>query len=212
MAGAATLFELGRRSLVMLKDELARCGIPVDPKLELRRGEGVLCYYNLNDGHIYLSLPDPATPHGKFELLFFRALIHFDNTAEVMRLLELIIPWLIAHEVGHHLRHKFGLYTADQWREEAIANQLAIAFTRQRLSTAELEEVQDALARAIAGISRTLASAPETTDVHVIQTMMRYILTHMAWFHHDLTAAEEETIAALAHRNNSPFRSSQTAR
>lgn len=205
MTDAAALFESGRRSLLILKDELARCGMSVDPKLELRRGEGVLCYYNLDDGHIYLCVPDPTTPHGKFELLFFRAAIHFDSTAEVIRLFELIIPWLIAHEVGHHLRHKCGLYSADQWREEAIANQLAIAFTKQRLSTAELEEVQDTLARAIAGISRTLASTPETADTRSIHKLMRYIHTHMTWFYHDLTATQNESIGGLLHRNNSPF-------
>ena len=74
--GAVNLFDLAHQSLHTLSDELATYGLYVDPGLELRRGEGLLCYYSLPDGHIYLSAPDPERPRGKFELLIFWT---FDN-------------------------------------------------------------------------------------------------------------------------------------
>jgi hypothetical protein len=192
---AAELFELGRQSLQALISELEICNIYVDAGLELRYGEGLLCHYNLKDEHIYLSVPDSEKTHGKFELLFLRSVINFDSSDEIMRFLELLTPWLIAHETGHYLRHKYGLFGTNLWEEEQIANQLAIAFTRRWLTSAQTQEILDLLARAIANLSHLLEVDSEPMNDDSTRDPVRYVYTHMRWFYRDLTAHESQTIA-----------------
>ena len=151
-----------------MRDELATYGLYGRPDLELRRGEGLLCYYNLPDGHIYLSVPDPEYPRGKFELLILRAAINLGTDDEVMRLLELLVPWLIAHEFAHHLRHRYGLLGENPWEEERIANHLAGVFAKRRLTAAQRQELLEALSKALANLSGSL-NAPTTTRTGSIQ-------------------------------------------
>ncbi|MCB9106942.1 MAG: hypothetical protein H6633_22255 [Anaerolineales bacterium] len=47
--------------------EFAAYGLEADPGIELRQGNGVLCYYSLEDRHIYLSVPDFSRPVGKLQ-------------------------------------------------------------------------------------------------------------------------------------------------
>lgn len=104
------LFQLGSRTLASLRAELTRHDVEVAPTLELRRGQSLLSHYSIKDGHIYLSTPDPHTPGGKFQLLLLRSLVRLETDSQIYRLLELLIPWLIAHEIAHHLRHRSGRF------------------------------------------------------------------------------------------------------
>jgi len=192
------LFELGRQSLRALTNELAIYALYVDAKLEVRPGRALLCHFSREDGLIYLSIPDPETERGKFELLLLRAMIRFDSNEELMRLLELLIPWLIAHETGHYLRHKDGLFRADLWDEERVANQLAIAFTKQRLSQDEREVLLQKMTRAIAGLALVVESKREPVAIRSRRNLVHYIYTHMCWFYADLLAEETLTIAEFA--------------
>jgi hypothetical protein len=196
--GTAELFELGRQTLYALRAELAAYNIAIDPRLEVRQGAGLLCHYSLHDGHIYLSLPDPTTAQGKFKLLLYRALMNVDSNDEVMHLLKLFIPWLVAHEMGHHLRHKAGLFSADLWAEERIANQLAFAFIHGRLALVEKQEILAALAQALANYSGALDSTstidPELEPLH-------YYYAHMHWFHQDLLAQAAPTVAEFVQQH-----------
>lgn len=195
MTRAPDLFELGRQSLQALRDELATNEVYVDAALEVRPGDGLLCHYSFKDRHIYLSVPDPEKSRGKFELLFLRCMISFNSNEEVMRLLELLIPWLIAHETGHHLRHKYDLFSSDLWEEERIASQLAIAFTKRQLTLTQRQELEDSMARAITNLARALESEGKLINADSIPAFVRYIFAHMRCFYSDLMAQETPTIA-----------------
>lgn len=203
VSGSTTpLWGVARQSLLALTDRLARYGVYVDDGLELRAGVGLLCHYSMQDRHIYLALPDPHNASGKFMLFLLRSVVNFDESAHVMRLVELLLPWMIAHEIGHHLRHKYGLFGPSFWEEEAIANQLAIAFTKGYLTLAQQQEVRELMARAIASLSPLLAAKRAARDQgtagdrasEVARDLIHYVHTHMIYFYRDLTAHESQTI------------------
>jgi hypothetical protein len=199
---APRIYEIGCRALLALRTELAACGALIDPRLELRRGNGLLCHYDLVDGHIYLASPDPETARGKFELLLLRSLLRFDSTDEILRFLELITPWLVAHEAGHHLRlrgrpegprgARFGPPLAE---EERIASQLAIAFVKRYLTLEQQDETLSALAKAIANLSYGLRSAQGASEINHVHGLIHHVYQHMNWFYEDLLIAEEHQIA-----------------
>lgn len=197
-AKGTDLFAVGCQALSDLRAELAATQVQIDPKLELRAGEALLCYYNLEDGHIYLSAPDPEQPRGKFELLFYRSLLNLASNDAVVRFLALLIPWLVAHEVGHHLRHRYGCFGANLMEEEQIANQLATAFVKPRLTYAEILEFQGALARALTYLSRDLTPDRELASSHPARGLIRHVHAHAASVYRDLNAPEALSIAEFA--------------
>lgn len=140
--------------------EFARHGAPVDPGLEVRIGTGLLCYYDLNTRRIDISFPDPGDPVGKIQFLFMRELLGFPGDDAFARFMYLIMPRLLAHEMGHALRHSRGRFGADPWLEEQIANQFAGAVTTRRYSPVEMDLLLDGLTRAVAGLSEKV----EPTD------------------------------------------------
>ncbi len=121
------LFAFARDCLARFVTELADLGLPVDRDLELRRGRELLCYYCLADGRIYLTLPDPSVPGGKLHALVLRSLMACDSDEELQRFIRLVLPVTMAHELGHHLRHRLGRFGDDRWREEEVADRLAAA-------------------------------------------------------------------------------------
>ncbi len=148
------LFALGKCWFDLFTRELAEYGVPVDPKMEMRRGKGLLCFYDTTDGHIYLSVPDLTTPMGKLNLMVLRAYLCCTSDDEVLRFFGLFIPRLMAHEIAHHLRHKHGRFGSNYWEEEQLANQLAVALTRHRLNPSDREFARDLLKRALEGLSK----------------------------------------------------------
>lgn len=150
------LFELGKRCFEEFSRELARYGIAVDPAMEVRRGTGILCYYSLDDGHIYLSVPDTKKAFGRLQAMVLASILSLSGEEELIRLFQLFIPHLVAHEMAHHLRHKHGMFGESRWDEEQIANQLAVALTRHRLSPEQRAGARDMLSRALAALSAKL--------------------------------------------------------
>jgi hypothetical protein len=150
------LFALGKHHFEMFARELSRYGIEIDPKMQVRRGKGVLCYYNLEDGHIYLALPDLTTSIGKLQAMVLASTLSLAGEDELIALFELFIPHLIAHEMAHHLRHRYGLFGENKWEEEQIANQLAVALTKHRLSPKDRAYARDLLGRTLAALSAKL--------------------------------------------------------
>ena len=132
------LFELGRTSFESYKHELLAYGLDVDPDLQIRRANGLLCYYSVDDGHMYLSVPEwDQTSIAIFKMIM-GSLFDADDEESLLRFLELFIPRIVAHEIGHHLRHRAGLFdNKNLWQEEQIANGLAVALTKHRWSPAE---------------------------------------------------------------------------
>src|SRR5580692_1212448 len=101
------LFEEARTRFTEIVAELADYGVEVSQTLELRRVAATLSYYDFDDGHIYLGLPNPAQPVGKLLWLMGRTLWACENDGELTRFLRLFVPRLLAHELGHHLRHRY---------------------------------------------------------------------------------------------------------
>ena len=163
-AVADDLFELGRRCFDAFTLEFASYGIPVDPKMELRRGKGLLCFYDTEDGHIYLSVPDVSTPMGQLNLMVLRAYLSAKSQEETMRFFRLFVPRLISHEIAHHLRHRHGRFGDNLWEEEQLANQLAVAVTRHRMTPEERAFARDFLKRALFGLSKKV-NVPDAASV-----------------------------------------------
>ncbi|MBP7693764.1 MAG: hypothetical protein KA764_17715, partial [Anaerolineales bacterium] len=146
-------------------DEFAQYGLAVDPDLELRQGGGVLCYYDMKDRQIYMSVPNLAEPVGKLHLLFLRSLLKCETQSDLWQLFYLLIPHVIAHELAHHFRHRAGKFMADNlWHEEQVANQLAVAVTKHRLSPDDKAFARRVLPRAIAGLAAQMQSKNIAAD------------------------------------------------
>lgn len=157
------LFELGRRYFDLFAAEFAAYGIPPDPRMELRQGSGMLCYYDLHDGHIYLSVPDLRSPLGRLHVTIVSSLLSVDDDEEIVRLLRLFIPRMVAHEMAHHLRHRHGVFGTNMWQEEQIANQLAVAVTKHRMSPDEKRFAREILRRALDGLAGRVDTADAAT-------------------------------------------------
>ncbi|RME98922.1 MAG: cyclic nucleotide-binding domain-containing protein [Chloroflexi bacterium] len=158
------LFQLGQEAFEKFLAEFAAYGIEADPGIELRRGTGLLCYYSLTDRHIYLSVPDLAGPTGKLQALFFRSLLGCQSTGELLYFFRLFIPHIIAHELTHHFRQRYGLFGKSLWLEEQVANKLAVAVVKHRLSPEEKTQARNFLRRAINTVARQMAEKNIAAD------------------------------------------------
>lgn len=136
---------------------LERYDIHVPSALDLKLSSGLFPYYNFEDGNIYVALPDQATGTGKLHKIFLRSLLMCENDSELMTLFEVFIPFMISHELGHALRHRFGLYdSAAPWNEEQIANQFAMAIIQRHISVTLKLECQRLIYRALKNMSARL--------------------------------------------------------
>jgi CRP-like cAMP-binding protein len=158
------LFALGQKHFNAFLAEFASYDLQADPGLELRRGSGLLCYYSLEDRHIYLSVPDFNQPTGKLQALFLRSLLGCANNEELLRFFFLMIPHVIAHEMAHHYRHRYGLFGDSLWNEEQIANKLAVAVVKHRLAPEEKAYARDFLRRAIESLSAKMEEKSIAVD------------------------------------------------
>mgnify|MGYP001191608911 CR=1 FL=1 len=158
------LFALGQQYFRQFLDEFASYGLQSDPGIELRRGKGMLCYYSLEDRHIYLSVPDLASPVGKLQALFFRSLLGCETDDELLYFFRLFIPHIIAHELTHHFRQRYGLFGKSLWHEEQVANKLAVAVVKHRLSPQQKDEARRFLRRAIDTLAQQITEKNVATD------------------------------------------------
>ncbi|MGQ0602165.1 MAG: cyclic nucleotide-binding domain-containing protein [Anaerolineales bacterium] len=145
-------------------EEFAHYGIESDPGLQLRQGNGMLCYYDMKDRQIYLSLPNLSEPVGKLHMLFLRSLLGCESQDELWQFFYLLIPHVIAHELAHHFRHRYGQFTDNLWYEEQVANQLAVAVTKHRLTPDEKTFARKVLPRAIESLSVKMESKHIAAD------------------------------------------------
>lgn len=133
--------------------ELRTHGLEVDPRLHLVIGEGLLSAYNLTTQEIRLSLPDLSTPMGRLQAMVLGSYLGCDDEHEVERFFRTFVPRLVAHELGHSLRHSAGRFGDDLWLEEQLANRLAVALTQRRMSHQEREGARVILRRALDTLS-----------------------------------------------------------
>lgn len=157
------LFALGQKYFSAFLAEFASYGLEADPGIELRKGTGILCYYSFDDRHIYLSVPDLNDPLGRLHALLLRSLVGCGSDEELLRFFRLFIPYVIAHELAHHYRHRAGLFGDSLWNEEQVANKLAVAVVKHRLSPEEKSYARGLLQQAI----ETLAAKMEEKNIAV---------------------------------------------
>ncbi|HSH04680.1 MAG TPA: cyclic nucleotide-binding domain-containing protein [Anaerolineae bacterium] len=160
------LFALGKQTFRQLIRDFGDYGIQANPKMELKPGKGMLCYYDLNDGNIYLSVPDLTQPVGKLHLLFLRSIIGCDTDDEILYFFNLFIPHVIAHEMAHHYRSRYGFFSSNLWEEEQVANQLAIAVTKSKFSPDQLDQARHFLEDAIKHLENQLKVHDIAVDSH----------------------------------------------
>lgn len=153
-----TLFAFARDQFDRLIGEFRAYGMRADPALTLAPGEGMLSYYDLERQRICLSLPDPDTPIGKLQLVLLQSTLDLPDRQDVLRLVRLLIPYVVAHELGHHFRHRYKRFTADLWHEEQVANHLAIAATKTRMRPQDKAFCLQKLPVALAALGRQLDS------------------------------------------------------
>lgn len=162
------LFELGQKYFNAFKEEFAGYGLEASPRLGLKKGEGLLCYYNLDDEQIYLSVPDLNSPLGKLQAVFLQSLLGCESKEELLRFFELFIPHVIAHEMAHHYRHRRGLFDkTNLWREEQIANKLSVAVVKHRLSPPEKTAAKKFLQQAINALAAQLEAKNIAVDSYI---------------------------------------------
>jgi hypothetical protein len=157
------LFKLGQKYFDQFLAEFATYGIKADPGIEMRPGAGMLCYYSLEERHIYLSVPDLNTPVGRLQALFFRSLLGCETNEALIYFFRLFLPHIISHELAHHFRQRYGVFGDSLWHEEQVANKLAVAVVKHRLSPQEKTKARQFLRRAI----DTLAMQIEQKDIAI---------------------------------------------
>lgn len=158
------LFEMGQAAFERFRREFAEYGIETDPKMELRKGAGMLCYYDFKDRRIYLSMPDFNAPTGKLQALMFRQMLTAGSNEELMRFFSIFIPFIVAHEMTHHFRHKYGLFSEDSWHEEQLANKMASAVNKHRIPPAEREFAVMFLQRAMKKLAEQFGLGEDAFD------------------------------------------------
>jgi hypothetical protein len=158
------LFEIGQQAFTSFIQEFATYGLEADPALELKPGQGMLCYYSLEDGHIYLAVPNLNEPVGKLQALMLRSLLGCESNEDLSRFLRMFIPQVLAHELGHHFRHRYGLFGDSLWHEEQVANQLAIAVVKHRLSPEDKDYARQFLRGAIDSLAQKMEAKNIAVD------------------------------------------------
>jgi hypothetical protein len=113
------------------------------PQLKLIQGQGLLCHYSRKDMGLYVCLPDqPVTA------TLLMAAMSCQTESQLNQLYAMLIPWLLAHEVAHHLRHFQGIESGSWWYEEQVCNLFACVTSPQ----SEILALQQFLDRAISGL------------------------------------------------------------
>jgi len=139
-------------------------GIDPDPNMELHHSQGMNSYYSLADGQIYLALPSLKGGVGRLYALFLKSMIDIESNDEFLEVLKILLPRLVAHEMGHSLRHRYNQFHRDNlWMEEQVANQLAMALIKRRMPPEQKRKMRAVLSHAIT----TLGEKMETKDIAI---------------------------------------------
>lgn len=129
----STFFEQAEAWLVYFKQRFAELGIIANPELQLVEGGSLLCYYEFDTQQILLSFPEPSNPKSLLHRLMLKEILAIKSDQEFILFLQRLLPYVIAHELTHHLRHYYRLLSNDTWKEEIIANVCAFTLTRDHL-------------------------------------------------------------------------------
>jgi CRP-like cAMP-binding protein len=148
------------RAQSLFKEFLAVCrayGIAPNPKMELRRSTGMNSYYYLQDENIYLAFPRLKGGTGPLYLLFFKQMLDIPSNADILEVFNILLPRLMAHELGHALRHRYNQFDRNNlWLEEQVANQFAMAMIKRRMTPEQKRRVREVLQHAISNLGASM--------------------------------------------------------
>ncbi len=140
-------------------------GIKTNPDMRLHRSKGMNSYYNLEDGQIYLALPSMQGGLARLQLLLVKSMFGTESNGDILELFQLLLPRIVAHELGHALRHQYDQFQKDNlWLEEQAANQLAMALIKRHMSPEQKARVRSVLADAIAKLGQKIESKDIALD------------------------------------------------
>ena len=155
------------RAKALFDEYLGICrayGIQPDPNMKLHRATGLNSYYNLADRQISLAIPSLKGGTGPLLLLFMKNMIGLESNAEFLEILNILVPRLVAHEMGHALRHRYDQFRRDNlWLEEQVANQFAMSIIKRRMPPEHKQRIREVLSRAIA----TLGEKMQQKDIAI---------------------------------------------
>lgn len=152
------LFAWGQKTLDQYRRKLEASGLELPAGLKLVPSKGILCFYNPDDGNIHLSVPDWDDPSAPLYVMFMGSMFSAESEDALVHFLDLFVPRVLAHELGHALRDRYGRFSTNYWEEEQIANQLAVALQNHRLPPEERRFFRSFVERALEGIRAKVGS------------------------------------------------------
>jgi hypothetical protein len=153
-------FALGATIYTEVVSILTRVDVSVDPALRFERSDAPSPSYHPSTRTIQFGIPDPATPKGRLYWYFVQHLVGAPDLEAVQRAIELPLPWVIGHEVAHHLRHYHETATDNHFVEEHAANHLAVALMEEH--PIYRQHLPDLQRWAVDIVARTRSLSPET--------------------------------------------------
>jgi hypothetical protein len=135
-------------------------GLSVDPPLTLQRCSELLSHYDMRTGSISIGLPGADEAEERLWALFLRSSLGFSSEEQLWGFVRFLVPWTITHELGHHLRCRYGRFGEDRWHEEQVANWLAGALTSSFYCAPEQAQGLEVLRRVL----DTLTPIPGTAE------------------------------------------------
>lgn len=127
----AEWFAAGEAVFRDVVEALAGFGVRLDPALRLVPGSAPTPYYEPAACRIGFGVPDPATPAGRLHWIFAARVMGLDSVDAAVATASAFLPWQMAHEVAHHLRHRYGAPIGNDFVEEQVCNEIALAFVRE---------------------------------------------------------------------------------
>jgi HEAT repeat protein len=120
-------YALGQEIFHDVVGSLTRYGVHIHPQLRFVPAESPTPYYAPAALTIGFGIPDPTTVKGRLYWYFLQHLVGAANLSEVQTSMEMVLPWTVAHEVMHHLRHHYQAPIESDFVEEQVVNSIAIA-------------------------------------------------------------------------------------
>jgi len=159
------LFDLAQTEFGTTLAAFARQGIEVSPELSLNRTDRIFSYFDPQTDTVYISIPNPVDPLWKLKVKGSMALFSFDRDEEYLDFWQMDLPYVVAHELGHHLRFYYQ-QNAEHWEEEQIANRFASAIVKRRLSQDERQRLSYYLQRAFNGLAVKIQAEDDALSIY----------------------------------------------
>lgn len=130
---------------------VATAGFPPARSLRLVDEKNAYPSYDPARRVIRFGLPSLGTLSDRLFWGYYAALLGVDAPADAARYAATSLPLVMAHEVSHHLRHRYRTYSGDHFVEEQVAQVIAVAWVAEhpvhRRSIPELRRVAAAATR-----------------------------------------------------------------